>query len=76
MTPLDSLHLEIFLGIFWKFFIFLKTIRLADPTAENSRRRGSITAQGITQVSILKDALNLGVRQHPNRSDPDTEEMK
>ena len=25
MTPLDSLHLEIFLGIFWEFFIFLNS---------------------------------------------------
>ena len=25
LTPLDSLHLEVFLGIFWGFFIFLNS---------------------------------------------------
>ena len=24
LTPLDSLHLEVFLGIFWEFFIFFE----------------------------------------------------
>ena len=64
MTPLDSSHLEVFLGIFWEFFIFLNSNLNFEFGPVSYRTKPEPVRTGLTvtgQTGPVTDGLvNLG----------------